>query len=295
MREAGDPHGLRALAITTNGLLLQRRLPGLIQAGLTGVNISLDTLDAAKFQRMTRRAGCERVQGAIRAAVDSNLPDPVKVNCVVMGGVNDVDMQPMAELARTYTLCMLLSVLLLHFCSVFPGDLPLHMRFIEYMPFDDNQWSERQGNTGSMVPYTAMLASVRADFPELVPANDAGEVLVGHSDRAGSTAHPSAHSIAKLYSAPDWAGAVGFITSMTSAFCGGCSRLRLTADGALKVCLFGNTEVSLRDAMRAGVDDAGLQSIICGALQGKAWAYGGHASPAAIAASSNRPMILIGG
>ncbi len=273
IRASCDPHGLREVAITTNGLLLARRLPGLLQAGLTGVNISLDTLNEAKFRRMTRRAGFERVVSAIHAAVQADLPSPVKVNCVVMGGVNEEDMRPMAELAR---------------------DLPLHVRFIEYMPFDDNQWDARKGGKGGMVPFQRMLQTVRGHFPELQPADDNGNVIQGAAD-GGKSDHPSAHSIAKLYSAQDWAGAVGFITSMTSAFCGGCSRLRLTADGALKVCLFGNSEVSLRDAMRQGVDDEGLQRIIRGALMGKAWAYGGHASPADIAASSNRPMILIGG
>jgi len=272
IREECDGNGLREVAITTNGLQLARRLPGLLAAGLTGVNISLDTLQEDKFRRMTRRPGSERVLAAIHAAVQSPLPSPVKVNCVVMGGVNEEDMQPMAQLAR---------------------ELPLHMRFIEYMPFDDNQWDSRHGKRGGMVPYQQMLSTVMGHFPELRPADDAGRVLVG--GEVGDGGHPSSHSIAKLYSAPGWAGAVGFITSMTSAFCGGCSRLRLTADGSLKVCLFGNTEVSLRDAMRGGVDDDGLKAIIRGALMGKAWSYGGHASPADIAASSNRPMILIGG
>lgn len=160
------------------------------------------------------------------------------------------------------------------------------MRFIEYMPFDDNGWG---AGAGGMVPYADMLASLRRATPGLVAADDAGAALPG----VGSA--PLAHSVAKMYTAPGWAGAVGFISSMTSAFCGGCSRLRLTADGALKVCLFGNTEVSLRDAMRSGCSDAELGAIISAALRRKAWAYGGHASPADIAASGNRPMILIGG
>ena len=273
IRQACDPGGLRELAITTNGLQLARRLPGLLDAGLTGVNISLDTLQEEKFRRMTRRAGSDRVLAAVHAAVAAPLSSPVKVNCVVMGGVNEEDMQPMAALAR---------------------ELPLHMRFIEYMPFDDNQWDARQGGRGGMVPFKKMLATIMGHFPELQAADDSGRVIPAVDSSSGAT-HPSSHAIAKLYSAPQWAGAVGFITSMTSAFCGGCSRLRLTADGSLKVCLFGNTEVSLRDAMRAGVDDDGLRRIIQGALLGKAWAYGGHSSPAEIAASGNRPMILIGG
>ena len=98
--------------------------------------------------------------------------------------------------------------------------------------------------------------------------------------------------VAKNFRAPGYKGSVSFITSMTSHFCGDCNRLRLLADGSLKVCLFGANEVSLRDAMRGGATDADLRLIIGAAVQRKKAA---HAGMKELAATGNRPMITIGG
>ncbi|KAF6260541.1 molybdenum cofactor biosynthesis prote [Scenedesmus sp. NREL 46B-D3] len=147
---------------------------------------------------------------------------------------------------------------------------PINVRFIEYMPFDGNVWS-----TGKMVPYTEVMQRINERFPE---------GLQRRQDPAGE--------VAKNFTVPGFAGSVGFVTSMTHAFCGDCNRLRLLADGALKVCLFGPNEVSLRDAMRGGASDDELAAVISAAVDRKKAA---HAGMEALAVTQNRPMITIGG
>jgi len=148
---------------------------------------------------------------------------------------------------------------------------PVNVRFIEYMPFDGNAWSSRK-----MVSYAEMLDRVRAAHPGLERERDA------------------ASEVAKNYRLPGHVGSVSFITSMSSHFCGGCNRLRLMADGALKVCLFGDAEVSLRDAMRSGLSDADLGALITAALLRKKAAHAGI-PVAQLASQPNRPMVRIGG
>jgi len=125
-----------------------------------------------------------------------------------------------------------------------------------------------------MVPFHTLLDRLRDVYPEIqrlpTPPND----------------------VAVSWRLPQASGSVSFIASMTQPFCAGCNRLRLTADGALKVCLFGNTEVSLRDAMRQGASDDELITLVGGALAGK---HAAHAGMHALAASENRPMTTIGG
>ncbi|KAJ3613836.1 hypothetical protein NHX12_020081 [Muraenolepis orangiensis] len=144
----------------------------------------------------------------------------------------------------------------------------IEVRFIEYMPFDGNKW-----NFKKMVSYQEMLDSIKQRWPalEVVPT--------GHADTA------------KMYKVPGFAGQVGFISSMSDHFCGSCNRLRLTADGNLKVCLFGNSEVSLRDVLRSGASETELLSII-GASVGRKKKQ--HAGMFNLSKMKNRPMILIG-
>ncbi|XP_028294385.1 molybdenum cofactor biosynthesis protein 1 isoform X2 [Gouania willdenowi] len=144
---------------------------------------------------------------------------------------------------------------------------PVEVRFIEYMPFDGNKW-----NFKKMVSYQEMLDGIRQRWPNM-------EKLEGaHMDTA------------KTFRIPNFKGQVGFITSMSDHFCGSCNRLRITADGNLKVCLFGNSEVSLRDIMRSGASDEELLHII-GAAVGRKKKQ--HAGMFSISQMKNRPMILI--
>jgi len=423
--------GLRQIALTSNGVALERQLPRLRAAGLTHLNVSLDTLSPRRFERLTRRPADAhaRVLGALDAALElgfggelggGGAPPPpsasaaapagVKLNVVVVRGVNDDEVEALASLTRA---------------------APLNVRYIEYMPFDGNAWGQGKG----MVPYAELRAradayaaralaaqaqaqmQMRMQMEQEQPAHAAGAAGLGatlppfslqqqqqqqqaatgapwplggggggggawggpgaasaapalrfaaaaayHGLAAGSGAweqqqhqqqqqqqqhqqqrqhqeqrrrpsgllaraaaeadaalpltppphaaagalsfsagapllalrrlddHPS--EVAKNFRAPGHAGTLSFVTSMTSHFCGGCTRLRLLADGALKVCLFGANEVSLRDAARGGATDDELLCVVGAAVRRK---KASHAGMHEIARTSNRPMITIGG
>jgi cyclic pyranopterin phosphate synthase len=217
--------GLRELCLTTNGISLHRKLDSMVEAGLTGVNLSLDTLDPWQFQIITRRKGFDAVMKSIAQILDMNKMGAgikLKINCVVMRGMNEQEIIPFIELGR---------------------DQDLEVRFIEYMPFDGNKWSE-----GKMFSYQEMLDKIRAKYPTLRKVQD-------HKN-----------DTSKTYEVPGFAGRIGFITSMTHNFCGTCNRLRITSDGNLKVCLFGNAEVSLRDILRKSnngnpIDEQALEAM----------------------------------
>ncbi|XP_062427939.1 molybdenum cofactor biosynthesis protein 1 isoform X2 [Rhea pennata] len=213
--------GLKTIAVTTNGINLARLLPQLKEAGLNAINISLDTLVPAKFEFIVRRKGFHKVMEGIHKAAELGY-HPVKVNCVVMRGFNEDELLGFVD---------------------FTKDLPLDVRFIEYMPFDGNKW-----NFKKMVSYKEMLDTIKQRWPELekLPCE--------------------ASSTAKSYKVPHFQGQISFITSMSEHFCGSCNRLRITADGNLKVCLFGNSEVSLRDHLRSGASEEELVQIIGAAV-----------------------------
>ncbi|KAI1895164.1 hypothetical protein AGOR_G00103480, partial [Albula goreensis] len=239
--------GLKTIAVTTNGMNLSRSLPRLKEAGLDLLNISLDSLVPAKFEFIVRRKGFHKVMEGIDKAIEMGY-NPVKVNCVVMRGLNEDEVLDFVALTERK---------------------PLEVRFIEYMPFDGNKW-----NFKKMVSYQEMLDHIRQQWPDL-------EQLQG-----GET------DTAKTFKVPGYQGQIGFITSMSDHFCGSCNRLRITADGNLKVCLFGNAEVSLRDCLRSGASDQELLEII-GAAVGRKKKQ--HAGMFSISQMKNRPMILIGG
>mmetsp|Transcript_16535 Transcript_16535/g.23116 ORF Transcript_16535/g.23116 Transcript_16535/m.23116 type:complete len:384 (-) Transcript_16535:285-1436(-) len=148
---------------------------------------------------------------------------------------------------------------------------PLEVRFIEYMPFDGNRW-----DSSKLVPYQELVEKIRGKYPEFS--------RVRHED--------APNAVSKLWQVDGWKGRVGFITSMTEHFCGACNRVRITADGNLKACLFGNEEVSLRDAIREGAADSDLKMIIHETLQRK---KARHAGMFDIAKDTMRPMTTIGG
>lgn len=238
--------GIDQLAMTTNGLLLESKLAALKSAGLTHLNISLDTLQSDRFNTITRRKGLEKVLRAIDCALEAGYA-PVKINCVVLKGFNDDELFDFVEFGRKR---------------------PLDIRFIEFMPFQGNEWSP-----GEFMAYGEMLERLESRFG---------------LERLG----PPGNEIAKGYRVPGFTGTVGFISSMSDHFCAGCNRVRVTADGNLKVCLFGKAEVSLRDAMRAGAGDDDLEDLIRAAVQRK---KASHDGMFAIASQPGRPMILIGG
>lgn len=243
--------GLKQIGMTTNGVTLSRNLPDLVEAGLTHVNVSLDSLLPDKFAKLTRRPESYHTK-VIKAIEDcaTLLPNRTKINCVVLPDNVD-EMQEFCELTRS---------------------MPVDIRFIEYMPFNENNWG-----TGEFVSYQKM--------------RDRIEGLSRLEDGPNDTT--------KWWTlAGDTMGRIGFITSMTEHFCGTCNRLRITADGQLKVCLFGSTEVSLRDLMRhEESSNEMLQKLIHYSVQRKHFKLGGHKDMEDLQDHSkeNRPMTLIGG
>ncbi|KAF9112080.1 Molybdenum cofactor synthesis protein 1 [Mortierella sp. AM989] len=151
----------------------------------------------------------------------------------------------------------------------FTRNKKVDVRFIEYMPFGGNKWKENK-----LVPYQELVENIRTIHPTFKKLVD------------------DPNDTSKAYHVPGFAGQVGFITSMSDHFCGTCNRLRITADGNLKVCLFGNTEVSLRDMMRQGKTDEELREVIEIAVKNKKKQ---HAGVSNLVNMKNRPMILIGG
>ncbi|KAI0962242.1 hypothetical protein AcV7_001123 [Taiwanofungus camphoratus] len=239
--------GLESIGMTTNGIALERRLPSLIEHGLTHLNLSLDTLDPFKFEIMTRRRGHEAVLRSLEAALLSNLRS-VKLNVVIVKGLNDAEVLDFLEMTK---------------------DTRLSVRFIEFMPFTGNKWDKAK-----MVPSSELLAHVQAKHPRVNKAPD------------------DLNDTARSYTIPGYKGSFGFISSMSDHFCGSCNRLRLTADGQIKVCLFDAKEISLRDQLRRGVTDAKILQTIGRAVRGK---QEKHAGMQDIDVVTNRPMILIGG
>ncbi|TFY72408.1 hypothetical protein EVG20_g576 [Dentipellis fragilis] len=218
-------HGLQSIGMTSNGLILHRQLARLVANGLTHLNLSLDTLDPFKFEIMTRRMGHESVLRSLSQALASPGLTSVKLNVVVIKGLNDSEVLKFVEMTR---------------------DQDLSIRFIEFMPFTGNKWDKAK-----MVPSADLISRIAAVHPGLVKAAD------------------ELNDTARSYQIPGHRGSIGFISSMSDHFCSSCNRLRLTADGQIKVCLFDAKEVSLRDQMRAGADDQQLLQTIGRAVRGK--------------------------
>ena len=215
------------VALTTNGATLRSMAADLVAAGLRRVNISLDTLQRDRFVELTRRDEIDRVLDGIEAAKEAGL-DPVKVNAVVMRGVNDDEILDLARFGR---------------------DRGVTMRFIEWMPLDaDEQWQ-----SGSVVSQEEILAAIGAEHP-------VDPLVRGHQP-------------AERFAYRDGRGEVGVIPSVTRPFCASCDRIRLTADGQLRSCLFAVDEVDLRALVRdpaAGDDDVAeaVQRCVAGKWAG---------------------------
>lgn len=253
------------VGMTTNGVNL-KHLDDYVQNGLRSINISLDTLNRDKFAKLTRRppAYFDRVLDNLqRASCISELT--TKVNCVVQRNVNDDEIADFIQLTDTKLL-----------------PKTTHVRFIEYMPFADNGW-----DYSHIVPYQELIQSLPFALKPIVsddPNDTTKWYLYQHHNDEDT--------------APAAAARIGFITSMSEHFCQTCNRLRLTADGQLKVCLFDETtNISLRDALRSQWSAAELDKLIYYAVSKKKAKLGGHPDPQTLGANSsqNRPMTLIGG
>jgi cyclic pyranopterin phosphate synthase len=239
------------LSMTTNGATLRLLAEDLRAAGLRRVNVSLDSLRPERFLALTRRDALDKVLDGIDAAIEAGF-DPVKVNCVLVRGVNDDEVVDFARFGRSKGVTV---------------------RFIEFMPLDaDGAWS-----LASVVPCDEIVAAIDAEFPL---------EAVGHEG-----AEPAAR-----WRYRDGGGEVGVVASVTQSFCGSCDRVRLTAEGQFRNCLFAVRETDLRAVLRAGGDDAGSDDAVASAIEaevGRKWA--GHAIGQVTFVRPNRSMSQIGG
>jgi len=236
------------LSMTTNGYRMAEKAEALAAAGLRRVNISMDSMQPERFHAMTRRDALPRVLEGIEAAGRAGLR-PLKINAVMVRGVNDDEVVDFARLAR---------------------DNDYHVRFIEYMPLDaGHQWTRDQ-----VVPSAELRAEIERVFPLRRADEDKPEPAVRYLFADGAP------------------GSVGFIASVTEPFCDSCNRLRLTADGHFRTCLFALDEYDLKGPMRAGTSDAELEAIIRAAVAQK-WA--GHRINSPDFVAPERSMSQIGG
>ncbi|WP_344741946.1 GTP 3',8-cyclase MoaA [Microlunatus spumicola] len=239
------------LALTTNGIGLASRAQGLKDAGLDRINVSLDTLDPETFATLTRRRRHADVLAGVRAARAAGL-DPVKINAVLMRGVNDHEAPSMLRWAL---------------------EEGVQLRFIEQMPLDaQHGWRRTE-----MVTAAETLARLRTEFSLVV-------------DPAHAAARGSAP--AELFRVVGTDQTVGVIASVTQPFCGSCDRVRLTADGQIRTCLFAREESDLRVLLRGGADDATIADAWVTAVAGK---QPGHGIDDPSFLQPDRPMSAIGG
>lgn len=216
------------LSLTTNGTTLTNLAPALVSAGLERINISLDSLKRERFEQITRRDELDKVLEGIDAAVSAGLA-PVKINCVVMRGVNDDEIVDFARFGR---------------------ERSVTVRFIEFMPLDaQGEWTNEQ-----VVTKAEIVAAIGDVFP-------LESVTERESDPAARWRYI------------DGGGEFGVIPSVTEAFCESCDRVRLTADGMLRHCLFATRELDLRTLLRNGATDDDLAEAITAEVGAK-WA--GH-------------------
>ncbi len=234
------------LSLTTNGSTLASQARDLRAAGLDRLNISLDSLRADRFEELTRRDELPRVLDGIRAAVATGF-DPVKVNVVVVRGVNDDEIVDFARFGR---------------------DEGVTVRFIEFMPLDaDQRWSHDQ-----VMASAEIVAAIDAVFPT--------EPVHRGSDPA------------ERHRYLDGRGEVGVIGTVTEPFCSSCDRVRLTADGQLRACLFSTDETDLRALLHGGASDDDLAAALAATVAGK-WA--GHGISNVTFIRPTRSMSEIGG
>jgi cyclic pyranopterin phosphate synthase len=209
-------HGLRSLSLTTNGVFLAEMARPLFKAGIQRINISLDTLKSERFEKITGYNMLPRVLAGIKSAEKAGM-QPIKINTVVMRGINDDEIEDLARLTL---------------------DKPYHVRFIELMPTDSPAYGDYQS---LYMPVEEIMSVInRIARIQIEPGTDS-------------------YGPARLGRLPGAIGKVGFIAPISWHFCDSCNRLRLTADGKIKTCLFSQKEIDLKGPLRAG---AGTEEIV---------------------------------
>ncbi len=238
------------LAITTNAILVDKYLKDLIVAGIRNINVSLDSLVEEKFNKISRRDYFTRIKSNIQLLLDNNFN--VKVNVVLIKGLNDDEVIDFIEWSR---------------------DENIHIRFIEFMPFDGNNW-----NDDKKVSYKEIMENVHRHYG----LDNVHKLIDAKNDTS------------KNFQIKGGIGTFGVISSMTNPFCSTCNRIRLTADGKLKNCLFSQTETDLLSALRSG---EGLEQHIQESILSKEKERGGYSQfdNESVNLMKNRTMVSIGG
>ncbi|MBL7812375.1 MAG: GTP 3',8-cyclase MoaA [Bacteroidetes bacterium] len=237
-----NPDGKKQLTISTNGILVHRFIDEFKSAGIHSLNVSIDSLMPEQFQEITRRDEFHQLMSNIHLLLHNQFR--VKLNVVMMKGVNDNELLEFVHLTR---------------------DFPLHVRFIEFMPFAGNHWQQAR-----LITQAEMLERIQSHF-DITP-------LVNNISDTDKKFRVLGHQ-----------GSFAFINTMSEPFCAGCNRIRLTADGKLKNCLFSAGEVDLLTPLRNGED---VQDLIKTCIAAKKAKWGGQEL---FSATENRSMIAIGG
>jgi cyclic pyranopterin phosphate synthase len=239
--------GLQSISLTTNGVLLSSYARALFQAGIKRVNISLDTLNPDKFAAITRKDFFHEVWRSIKTAQEVGFY-PIKLNVVMMRGVNDDEIKDLASLTYRY---------------------PFHVRFIEFMPFGT-------GNQSQQFLSADELLSLLRQMAPLIPV------------KSSNSNGPAQH-----YRFPGALGKIGIISPVSHHFCPTCNRLRLTADGKLRTCLFATEETDLKTPLRDGATDEEIIALIHRAIHRKPENY--LLDRSIFRKCISRPMSAIGG
>jgi cyclic pyranopterin phosphate synthase len=210
--------GIQDLSLTTNAYLLERDADAIVEAGITRVNVSIDSLQKDRFFQLTRRDSLPQVLRGLEAIARHERVWPIKVNAVALRGFTEEEAIPFAEFARSTS---------------------FQVRFIEFMPLDgDHAWSRDQVLPGE---------ELRAIIDRVYPLEEAPR---------------EPHATARVFRFADGVGEIGFINPVSEPFCADCNRIRLTADGKLRTCLFSLHETDLREPLRAAASDAELETLI---------------------------------
>jgi cyclic pyranopterin phosphate synthase len=237
------------LSLTTNGVRIHEFIDVFLEANIKSINVSLDTLQEDKFQLITRRNNFKRIRDNIDLLLNNNIH--VKVNVVVMKGINDSELTDFIAWTK---------------------DSPVHVRFIEFMPFSGNRWM-----SDKVFTWQNMLESIETKY-DFIKLKD------------------ETHDTTKKYIVSGHAGTFSVISTMTAPFCSSCNRMRLTADGKMKNCLFSKDETDLLTALRNGRN---IKELILQNIYGKAAQRGGQFTENFQELQTdeihNRSMIGIGG
>ncbi len=218
--------GLESITLTTNGVLLEQLAEPLFEAGVRRINISLDTLKPDRFRKITGQEDLDRVLSGIEKAREVGF-NPIKINTVVMRGVNDSEINDLARLTLKK---------------------PYHVRFIELMPMQNCALGDH--------------ASLFMPVPEIIR-------LIDGIDKSQLGPAVDSFGPARICTLPGGAGTVGFIAPLSWHFCSTCNRLRLTADGRLRPCLFSEKEIDIKGPLRAGASMNDLIEIFKAAVARK--------------------------